>query len=106
MSGNPTADNSISAPIDDELDQAAQKLSRSLTGSRRNRLLLLLVASIAIVILTPAALWLSDYFGEVEAQESATITASEMFAAECQLVRATVENLAPDRVPSKRRYVD
>ncbi len=69
------------------MDPAAQKFSRSLTGSRRNRLWLLLVASIAVVILTLAALWLSDYFGEVEAQAAPKISASEMFAAECQLVR-------------------
>ena len=87
MSGNPTADNSISAPIDGELEPAAQKFSRSLTGSRRHRLWLLLVASIAVVIFMLAALWLSDYFGEVEAQEAPKISASEMFAAECQLVR-------------------
>ncbi len=87
MSGNETADESSPPLVDGKQNGFASKLYRWLWASRRGRLLALLIAMIAVVLIGLSANWIGDHFRAVEITAAPTLSANEMFTAACQLVR-------------------
>lgn len=87
MSGNDTTDQPLSSSSDDEPESKDGIRSRWLAINPRKRFLLLIVACSLVIFLTSVGLWYANRQQEIDVEEKMSLSPSERFAEQYELVR-------------------